>query len=151
MTKNYIVSGHGGCFKGEQWWVPDGVQVHFYCMKDRVLGDNKGYTILDKLLLNVDVYTAWVAGPGKAISAYSCWAYPGIAPASGVFRRKSGQLVMSLAGTSGKKPVALGHIAHVLSKERAEAGKWTIIHWLACTTESTGSSANVEYQTPGRL
>jgi hypothetical protein len=55
MTKNYIVSGHGGCFKGEQWWVPDGVQIHFYCMKDRVLGDNNGYTILDKLLLNVDV------------------------------------------------------------------------------------------------
>jgi hypothetical protein len=149
MTKNYIVSGHGGCFKGEQYWVPHGVEVHFYCPKDRVLHNDKGYTVLDKLLLGVDVYFAWKATATTPIPAYSCWAYPGIAPASGVFRRKSSTMVMSFAGTSGTKPVALGHIIHQLSKDRVD--KMTIIHWLACTTESTGSSANVEYQTPDRL
>lgn len=149
MTKNYIVSGHGGCFKGEQYTVPLDVEIHFYCAVNRVLGNNSGYTVLDKLLLNVDVYTAWIATGGQFIPNYSCWAYPGIAPASGVFRRKSGEMVMSLAGTSGTKPVSLRHIVATLAQGRD--GKKTIVHWLACTTESTGSSANVTYQFPGRV
>jgi len=152
MTKTYVVSAHGGAYRGHQFWLPLNVEVHFYVDHGYVLPDLNAYTILNKLLGNRDVHPAWVAGPdGKPCPSYSCWAYPEIGKQGGIFRRSTGRSVMSLAGTSGVKPISLQHIVDALAENRSDDGKKTVIHWLACTIESAPDGAYIQYQTPAKI
>jgi hypothetical protein len=149
MSKTYVVSGCGMKFDAALWPVPAGVEIHFYfqCMREPQF--YKTRTILDKLMLDVGMFPDRVALPGDMIPSHFVWAHAGEQPASGVFRRQTGQLAMDLADTAASRPVALSHIVKALSADRARST--TAIHWIVREAEDTADLAELECQFPPRL
>jgi hypothetical protein len=149
MSKTYVVSGCGMKFDAALWPVPANVEIHFYfqCMREPQL--YKTRTILDKLMLEVGMFPDRVAMPGDMIPSHFVWAHPGEQPASGVFRRQSGQLAMDLGDTDASRPVALSHIVKTLSADRARSN--TAIHWIVRESEDLAELSGLDCQYPPRL
>ncbi|HEX7638319.1 MAG TPA: hypothetical protein VF457_07980, partial [Burkholderiaceae bacterium] len=149
MTKSYVVSGQGARYPDERFRVPPHVEIHFYMSRLKAPSIYKPRTILDKLMVELSLFRDRVTMPGEVIPAYYCWAYPGEAPASGVFRRSTGELSIDLADASSERPVSLRHI--VAEVARAREQKATVVHWLVRTEDVAGSAAAVQEFTPPRL
>ena len=149
MSKTYVVSGCGMKFDAALWPVPAGVEIHFYfqCMREPQL--YKTRTILDKLMLEVGMFPDRVAVAGDMIPSHFVWAHAGEQPASGVFRRQSGQLAMDLADTDASRPVALSHVVKTLSADRSRST--TAIHWIVRESEELADLSGLDCQYPPRL
>jgi len=149
MSKTYVVSGCGMKFDAALWPVPANVEIHFYfqCMREPQF--YKTRTILDKLMLDVGMFPDRVAVPGDMIPSHFVWAHPGEQPASGVFRRQTGNLAMDLADTDPSRPVALSHIVKTLSTDRSRST--TAIHWIVREAEDLADLASLDCQYPPRL
>jgi hypothetical protein len=129
--------------------VPAGVEIHFYfqCMREPQL--YKTRTILDKLMLDVGMFPDRVAVAGDMIPSHFVWAHAGEQPASGVFRRQSGQVAIDLADTDASRPVALSHIVKTLSADRSRST--TAIHWIVRESEELAELSGLDCQYPPRL
>jgi len=109
----------------------------------------KTRTILDKLMLDVGMFPDSVALPGEMIASHFCWAHPGEQPASGVFRRQSGQLAMDLSDSDATRPVALSHVVKAFSANRDRST--TVIHWIVREEEASIDLAGLDCLYPTRL
>jgi hypothetical protein len=151
MTKSYVISGLGARYRDEALRVPENVEIHFYFTRLKAPQIYKARSILDRLMVELGMFPDWVAVPGELLPAYFCWAHPGPAPISGVFRRSTAELYVPLDGTDAQRPVSLAHLVQEVAGSRIRDGKLTAIHWLVRSADVAGSPAALDLQYPARL
>lgn len=135
---DYIVSAHGGRWNKPEHkiWLPEGVTVNFFVLDGEVLDDKTAWKFLELLLAGneaeVNKKIVESVAPGDGVYNYSCWNYPEIKPASGIFEVGAGNCdnpVINLDEQDGNNPVTLSQIISSVKNPG-------VIYWLACRTVS---------------
>lgn len=158
MSKTFIVSSHGGCIAGQNFFVPDGVTLHFYCAKGTVLTYNEAVRVLGALNKNQAPTPAWsVHGDSvklKDINAkrenfapnFYCWDLKDKTYSSGLFRAKTGERLIDLGNVKEDKPVFLRDMLELLRGGKEDKEK--VVHCLFCTDVTARNTRTIDNTIP---
>lgn len=134
----YMVSAHGGRWSSpvHNIWMPDGFSMKYFVQDQQILLNNVAWPLYQKLRANktTEVESAVVetVDPGGKTYNYSCWNYPQIGDACGVFQ-VGGSLILSLSGFTAQNPLTILGLINLLKKQKCAPG---VIYWVACQEAS---------------